>query len=143
MADADTIANARAELLAAERLKDLCKQLGLAVPVKLQSYKTSEALEYPPPPPLLRFPSCQEKERQQVAKVQGKPPAGEGVTKPDIKPDVKPRRRLATTYLGQPGLLRMLGAGDEDHIIMKVLPGTDPLQEYDEDDPTQIITIDY
>ena len=30
--DADTIANARAELLVAERLKDLCKQLGLAVP---------------------------------------------------------------------------------------------------------------
>ena len=35
--DADTIANAKAELLAAERLKDLCKQLGLAVPVKLQT----------------------------------------------------------------------------------------------------------
>ena len=29
--DADTIANMRAELLTAERLKDLCKQLGLAV----------------------------------------------------------------------------------------------------------------
>ena len=35
--DADTIANARAELLAAERLKDLCKQLGLAIPVELQT----------------------------------------------------------------------------------------------------------
>ena len=35
--DADTIANAKAELLAAERLKDLCKQLGLAVPVELQT----------------------------------------------------------------------------------------------------------
>ena len=31
-ADADTIAKARAELLATERLKELCKQLGLAVP---------------------------------------------------------------------------------------------------------------
>ena len=61
----------------------------------------------------------------------------------DVKPDVKPPRRLATSYLGQPGLLRMLGAGDEDHIITKVLPGTDPLQEYDEDDPSQLITIDY
>ena len=37
----------------------------------------------------------------------------------------------------------MLGAGDEDHIITKVLPGTDPLQEYDEDDPSQLITKDY
>ena len=37
MRDADTIANARAELLVAERLKDLCKQLGLAIPVELQT----------------------------------------------------------------------------------------------------------
>ena len=37
----------------------------------------------------------------------------------------------------------MLGAGDEDHILTKVLPGTDPLQQYDEDDPSQLITIDY
>ena len=49
--DRDTIANARAELLAAERLKDLCKQLGLAFPVKLQTYRApSEALEYLLPP---------------------------------------------------------------------------------------------
>ena len=61
----------------------------------------------------------------------------------DIKLDIKPPRRLATSYLGKPRLLRMLGSGDEDHIITKVLPGMDPLQEYDEDDPTQIITIDY
>ena len=37
----------------------------------------------------------------------------------------------------------MLGTGDKDHIITKVLPGTDPLQEYDEDDPADIIMIDY
>ena len=33
----------------------------------------------------------------------------------EAKPDVKPRRRLATSYLGTPGLLRMIGSGDEDH----------------------------
>ena len=56
--DTDTIANARAELLMAERLKDLCKQPGLAVPDQLQTYRVpQEALEYPPPPPPLRFPS--------------------------------------------------------------------------------------
>ena len=37
----------------------------------------------------------------------------------------------------------MLGAGDEDHIITKVMPGTNPLQEYDEDDPSQLIVLDY
>ena len=50
-ADADTIAKARAELLAAERLKELCKQLELAVPTQLQEYPPPpEAPEYPPPP---------------------------------------------------------------------------------------------
>ena len=61
----------------------------------------------------------------------------------DIKPDVKPHQRLATSYLGPPGLLRMLGTGDEDHIITKVLPGTDPLQDFEEDHPSQTIVIDY
>ena len=37
----------------------------------------------------------------------------------------------------------MVGAGNEDHIITKVVPGTDPLQEFDEDDPTDVITIDH
>ena len=37
----------------------------------------------------------------------------------------------------------MIGSGDEEHIITKVLPGTAPLQDYEEDDPSQVITIDY
>ena len=50
-ADTETIANARAELLAAERLKELCKQLGLAIPTQLQAYPPPlEAPEYPLPP---------------------------------------------------------------------------------------------
>ena len=60
----------------------------------------------------------------------------------EAKPDVKPRR-LATSYLGPPGLLRMLGSGDEDHIITRVVPGTDPMQDFDDDDPSQTIVIDY
>ena len=39
--DAETIVNARAELLAAERLKELCKQLGLAIPVELQRHQST------------------------------------------------------------------------------------------------------
>ena len=37
----------------------------------------------------------------------------------------------------------MVGVGNEDHIITRVIPGTDPLQEFDEDDPTDVITIDH
>ena len=117
--DAETIANARAELLAAERLKELCKQVGPAIPAELQTYQPPpEAPEYPLPPQPPRFPSRQEKARQAA---QSQPSTETSVTPSelDIKPDVKPPRRLTISYLGPPGLLRMLGAGDEDHIITK------------------------
>ena len=64
-------------------------------------------------------------------------PSEEVETKPDIKP-----RRLATTYLGPPGLLRMIGSSDEEHIITRVIHGKDPLQNFEEDDPSQFIVID-
>ena len=101
-----------------------------------------EAPEYPPPPQPPRFPSRQEKVRQ-AAQSQPSMEASVAPSELDIKPDVKPPRRLTTSYLGPPGLLRMLGAGDEDHIITKVLPGTDPLQDFEEDDLSQTIVIDY
>ena len=133
-ADADTIAKARAELLAAERLKELCKQLGLAIPTQPQAYSPPpEAPEYPPPPQPPRFLSRQDKER--AAQQQS-------LEEAEVKPDIKPRR-LATSYLGPPGLLRMIGSGDEDHIITRVVPGTDPMQDFEDDDPSQFIVIDH
>ena len=139
--DAEVIAKARAEILAAEWIKELCKQLGLAVPVELQQpLPREEAPEYPPPPPPLRFPSQQEKQRQQEQlQAAPQPSTSEG----DVKPDIKPPRRLATTFLGKPGLLRMIGVGDDDHIITKVVPGTDPMQDFDEDDPANVIVIEH
>ena len=132
-ADADTIAKARAKLLAAERLKELCKQLGLAVPTQLQQYPApQEAPEYPPPPQPPRFLSRQDKERASQQ---------QSVEEAEVKPDVK-LRRLATSYLGPPGLLRMIGSGDEEHIITRVVPGTDPMQDFEDDDPSQLIVID-
>ena len=132
---AETIAKARAKLLAAERLKELCKQLGLAVPTQLQTYPPPpEAPEYPPPPQPPRFLSRQDKEKMAA---QQRQPSEEVETKPDVKP-----RRLATSYLGPPGLLRMIGSGDEDHIITRVVPGTDPMQDFEDDDPSQFVVID-
>ena len=60
----------------------------------------------------------------------------------EVKPDIKPRR-LATSYLGPLGLLWMIGSGDEDHIITGVVPGTDPMQDFEDDDPSQLIVIDH
>ena len=133
-ADADTIAKARAELLATERLKELCKQLGLAVPTQLQAYPPPpEAPEYPPPPQPPRFLSRQDNERA----AQQQP-----VEEAEVKPDVKPRR-LATSYLGPPGLLWMIGSSNKDHIITRVVPGTDPMQDFEDEDPSQTIVIDH
>ena len=135
--DAEVIAEARAELLAMERLKELCKQLGLAVPTELQRHQPpAEMPKYEPAPQPPRFPSRQERAKQAA------PLPSDAPSVADTKPDVKPRR-LTTSYLGPPGLLRMLGTGDEDHIITKVLPGTDPLQDFEADDPSQTIVLDY
>ena len=136
-ADADTIADARKEILATERLRELCKQLGLAVPTQRQTYPSPpEAPEYPLPPQPPRFLSRQDKER--AAQQQPLAEAEEAEVKPDVKP-----RRLATSYLGPPGLLRMIRSGDKDHIITRVVPGTDPLQDFEDNDPSQTIIIDH
>ena len=37
----------------------------------------------------------------------------------------------------------MIGSGDEDHIITRVVPGTDPLQDFEDDDPSQTIIINH
>ena len=58
-----------------------------------------------------------------------------GAEEAETKPDVKPRR-LATSYLDPPGLLRMIRSGNEDHIITRVVPGTDPMQDFEDDDPS-------
>ena len=131
-ADAETIANARAELLAAEQLKELCKQLGLAVPTQLQACPPPpEAPEYPPPPQPPRFLSRQDKER--AAQQQS-------LEEAEVKSNVKPRR-LATSYLGPPGLLRMIGSSDEDHIITRVVPGMDPMQDFEDDHPHSSLSL--
>ena len=101
-----------------------------------------EAPDYPPPPQPPRFPSRQEKARQ-AAQLQPTAEASGAPSEVNIKPDVKPPRKLATSYLGPPGLLRMLGAGDEDDIITKIILGTDPLQDFEEDDLSQTILLDY
>ena len=37
----------------------------------------------------------------------------------------------------------MISSGNEDHIITRVVPGTDPMQDFEDDDPTQTIIIDH
>ena len=62
----------------------------------------------------------------------------------DIKPDIKPVvRRMATQRLGEKGLLkRFIGQVNDEVIVTHVQAGTDPLQEFHEDDPAQMVVID-
>ena len=57
--------------------------------------------------------------------------------------DVKPPRRLATSYLGQKGLLKMVGKADEEVFVTHVQRGTDPLQKFHKDVPEEMIDLLY
>ena len=69
--DAETIARAREELLAAERLKALCKKLGLQVP---QEAIQSAVREVPhPEAEPLHFPSIQQQQQEAEMAAQAEP----------------------------------------------------------------------
>ena len=145
--DAETIVRARAEILGVERVKALCKELGLKVsPAVIKKIETN-LLQ--PLPQGLRFPSVEEME---VAE-----PAGETLTamvkaeefgeqEEAIKQepeDVKPPGRLATLYLGQRGLLKLVGKEDEEVFVTHVKRGTDPLQKFYKDVPKEMVELLY
>ena len=145
--DAETIAKARAEILAVERVKALCKELGLKVSPAVM--ERIEAAPLQPLPQELRFPTVEEMETAEQAEQlpapslpEGEPVEGEVMVKQELE-DVKPPRRLATSYLGQRGLLKMVGKVDEEVFVTHVQCGTDPLQRFHKDVPEEMIDLAY
>ena len=139
--DAEVIVKAREELLAAERLKVLCKRLGLKVPNEAIQHVVRE-VPHPEQEPL-RFPSIEMQQRE--AEAASQPETSEPVEEEqDIKPDVKPViPRMATQRLGEKGLLkRFIGQVDDEVIVTYVQAGTDPLQRFHKDDPAQMVVVD-
>ena len=151
--DAETIARAREQLLTVERLKAMCKKLGLKVPQEAIEKVVREEPQHEAE--LLRFPSVQQLEAE--ATVQAGVSTGvdiptEAVEKPveqeqieaDIKPDVKPfMERMATQKHGEKGLLkRFVGQVNDEIIVTHVQPGTDPYQRFNEDNPADMVTLD-
>ena len=116
--DAETIAQAREELLAVERLKALCKKLGLKVPREAIEKVVRE--EPRPEAGPLQFPSIQQLEAEASARAETsaqaevevpteaeKRPLEEEEAEVDTKPDVKPSlKRMATQKHGERGLLK-------------------------------------
>ena len=160
-ASANVIAEKRAELLAEDRLRELCKRHGFKFPEREMRMEAprEEAAE----DPTYRFPSVQDEYQagltttteEEIGQLLGaellehRPvPAVTPVTDPrpessissviktEPGEDVKPTMR--TTVLSQKRLLQWQGTGDEELIITRVTKGNDPLATYyDDDEATQ------
>ena len=128
-----------------ERLKALCKKLGLKVPQEAIQHVVREV----PPPEAepLHFPSIKQQQREQQQQQEteaasqvepSKRPLEEEEV--DVKPDIK---RMATQKHGEKGLLKQfVGQVDDKVIVTHVQAGTDPLQQYHEDDPEEMVVLD-
>ena len=162
-ASTDVITAKRAELLAEDRLRELCRRHGFNFPEREMRVEVpgEEEIE----DPAYRFPSIQDEyhvgiatmTREEIEQMIGtEPPEQEQVPSSsqatDLRPeglipsviktepgeDVKPT--LRTTVLSQRRLLQWQGTGDEELIITKVTKGNDPLADfYDDAEATQEI----
>ena len=161
-ASADAIATKRAQILAEDRLRVLCRLHGFKFPEK--EMRVEAPREEQETEPSYRFPSVQDEYRMGLATATREEieehvgePFMETESVPDEKQqtikapkcvvptiiktepgeDVKPKR-LRTEIFGQKSLLRWEGTGDEEIIITRVQKGNDPLGWYFEDtDATQ------
>ena len=152
-ASADVIAEKRAELLAEDRLRELCRRHGFKFPEREMRMEAprEEAAE----DPTYRFPSVQDEYQagltttteEEIGQLLGAEllehepvPADTQVTDPrpersissviktEPGEDIKPTMR--TTVLSQKRLLQWQGMGDEELIITRVTKGNDPLATY-------------
>ena len=151
-ASADVIAEKRAELLAEDRLRELCRRHGFKFPEREMRMEAprEEAVE----DPTYHFPSVQDEYQaglttteEEIGQLLGaellehKPvptvtqvidPRPErsisSVIKTEPGEDIKPTMR--TTVLSQKRLLQWQGTGDEELIITRVTKGNDPLATY-------------
>ena len=152
-ASADVIAEKRAELLAEDRLRELCGRHRFKFPereMRMEAPREEVAED-----PTYRFPSVQDEYQagltttteEEIGQLLGAKllehepvPADTQVTDPKpersissvIKTepgeDIKPTMR--TTVLSQKRLLQWQGTGDEELIITRVTKGNDPLATY-------------
>ena len=131
----DAIVEARAQLLAEVKLKELCKQLGVPVP------------RYEPPPivhPIDKgilgekaAPMTGKESHKEPVK-EGQPSTSEAVRKivptlvtTEVKREVKPQLQLG---LLSDTILNAMGPGDEDCMVTRIKRGQDPFYNLTQDD---------
>ena len=162
-ASADVIAAKRAEILAEDHLRELCRRHGFKFPER--EMRVEEQREEEVKDPAYRFPSIQDEyhagitttTREEIEQMIGaklpepeQTPSASQATDPRPKgllpsviktepgEDIKPT--LRTMVLSQKRLLQWQGTGDKELIITKVTKGNDPLANfYDDAEATQEI----
>ena len=166
-ASADVIAAKREELLAEDRLRELCRRHGFKFPEREMRVEVPREEEVEDP--AYRFPSIQDEYQAGITTVtreeieqmidaeileQEQTPSTSPGTDPRLRglvpsviktePGENMKPTLRTTVLSQKRLLQWQGTGDEELIITKVTKGNDPLVNfYDDAEATQeIIKVD-
>ena len=136
--DRDQLAEAQRRLLAEERMKDLRKGLGYAVPEKLTTKRSTA--EYDIPQPTLQVelvgPESSDEDLPEGPTTLGDQSPSMGTSMITVKQegdeDVKPK--LATSICSTRHLRQMLG-GTADCMITRIRCGNDPYCEFVVDDP--------
>ena len=136
--DGDQLAKGQRRLLAEERMKDLCKDLGYAIPERLTTEQSTAGDDMPWP--TLRFelvgsegsnedlPECQTAQGDQSPNMD----TSTITVKQEEDEDVKPK--LATSMCSTKYLEQMLGRM-ADCMITRICHGNDPYSEFVVDDP--------
>ena len=134
--DGDQLAIAQRRLLAEERMKDLCRDLGYTVPEKLttkQSTTKGNMLC-----PTLWFepvgPESLDKDLPEGPTTQGDQSPNMGASMVTVKQEEDVKPKLATSTCSTRHLRQMLG-GTADCMITRIHHGNDPYCEFIVDDP--------
>ena len=136
--DGDQLAKAQRRLLAEEHIKDLCKDLGYAMPERLTTKQSTAKDDIPWP--TLQFElvgpegSDEDLPEGQTAQSDQSPNMDTGTVtvKQEEDEDMKPK--LATSTCSAKYLRQMLG-GTADCMITRIHHGNDPYSEFVVDDP--------
>ena len=136
--DRDQLAEAQRRLLAEERMKNLCKDLGYAMPERLRTQQSTAKDDMPQP--TLRFKpvgpegSDEDLPEGQTAQSDQSPntDTSTATVKQEGDEDVKPK--LATSTCSAKYLRQMLG-GTADCMVTRICRGNDPYSEFVVDNP--------
>ena len=136
--DGDQLAKAQRRLLVEERMKDLCKDLGYAMPERLMTEQSTTKDDMPWP--TLRFelvgPEGSDEDLPEGQTAQGDQSPNTGTSAITIKQegDEDVKLKLATSTCSTKYLRQMLG-GTADCMITRIHHGNDPYSEFVVDDP--------